>query len=150
MFYTTLCITTRLDRLCLVEVLLHASDLGHIFAGSFCTVRQHPLFVSQDCGFHAEMWWDLSLTDPAAKSQLDSMLATKYGFLMMKPGIPFDLDGPTTTTLRLEALQATQRAIEDPNRCYSVGVITAITASVFEAVSDWITLVLREPQLIWS
>lgn len=63
------------------------------------------------------------------------MLATKYGFLMTKPGVPFDLDGPTPTILRLKALQATQKAIEDPGRCYSVGVITAITASVFEAVS---------------
>ncbi|KAH0286337.1 hypothetical protein KCU62_g6881, partial [Aureobasidium sp. EXF-3399] len=99
----------------------------------FSRMRQHPSFVNQDCNFHAEMWWDLSLLDPAAKSQIDSMLATKYGFLMLEPGIPFDLDGPTTTTLRLEALRATQRAIEDPSRCYSIGVITAITASVFEA-----------------
>lgn len=81
------------------------------------------------------MWWDLSLSDPAATSQIDSMLATKYGFLMTKPGVPFDLDGPTPTILRVKALQATQKAIEDPSRCYSVGVITAITASVFEAVS---------------
>lgn len=63
------------------------------------------------------------------------MLATKYGFMMTKPGVPFDLDGPTPTMLRLEALQATQKAIEDPGRCYGVGVITAITASIFEAVS---------------
>lgn len=63
------------------------------------------------------------------------MLATKYGFLMTKPGVTFDLDGPTPTILRVKALQATQKAIEDPSRCYSVGVITGITASVFEAVS---------------
>ncbi|KAI5194067.1 hypothetical protein AUEXF2481DRAFT_450724 [Aureobasidium subglaciale EXF-2481] len=61
------------------------------------------------------------------------MLATKYGFLMTKPNVPFDLDGPTPVILRLEALRATQRAIEDPRRCYSVGTIAAITASIFEA-----------------
>jgi len=99
----------------------------------FSRMSRHPLFISQDCDFHAELWWDLSQSDPAATSQVDSMLATKYGFLMSEPGVPFDLDGPTPTMLRLQALQATQKAIEDPSRCYGVGVIAAITASIFEA-----------------
>jgi hypothetical protein len=64
------------------------------------------------------------------------MLVTKYGFMMSQPGVPFDLDGPTPANLRLQALQATQKAIEDPSRCYSIGVITAITASIFEAVGN--------------
>lgn len=102
-------------------------------------MSHHPRFVTQDCNFHAEMWWDLSLTDPAATAQVDSMLATKYGFIMSKPGVPFDLDGPTPTRLRVEALKATQKAIEDPDRRYSIGVIVAITASIFEAVSDQVS-----------
>jgi hypothetical protein len=100
-----------------------------------CQVCRHPLFISQDRDFHTELWWDLSRSDPAATFQIDSMLVTKYGFMMSKPGLPFDLEGPTPTILRVKALQATQKAIEDPSRCYSVGVIAAITASIFEAVS---------------
>jgi hypothetical protein len=52
--------------------------------------------------------------------------------------------------LRLEALQATQKAIEDPSRCYSVGVIAAITASIFEAVGTLNTPAHRKFWLIWN
>ncbi|KAI5272032.1 hypothetical protein E4T47_04698, partial [Aureobasidium subglaciale] len=108
------------------------------FTDVLSVVRYHPRFAAQDCDFHAELWWELSQLDPAVSSQVDSMLATKYGFLMTKPNVPFDLDGPTPVILRLQALRAIQRAIEDPRRCYSVGTIAAITASIFEAVSDMI------------
>lgn len=47
----------------------------------------------------------------------------------------FDLDGPSVMTLRVKALQETQKAIEDPDRCVSLGVIAAIISSILEAVS---------------
>lgn len=47
----------------------------------------------------------------------------------------FDLDGPSVMTLRVKALQETQKAIEDPDRCVSLGVIAAIVSSILEAVS---------------
>jgi hypothetical protein len=49
--------------------------------------------------------------------------------------MPFDLDGPTSTMLHLKAVQETQRAIEDPARCYGTGLVAGITASIFAAVS---------------
>ncbi|KAH0334424.1 hypothetical protein KCU81_g9461, partial [Aureobasidium melanogenum] len=45
----------------------------------------------------------------------------------------FDLDGPSVMTLRVKALQETQKAIEDPDRCVSLGVIAAIISSILEA-----------------
>lgn len=47
----------------------------------------------------------------------------------------FDVDGPSVMTLRVKALRETQKAIEDPDRCIGLGMIAAIIASIFEAVS---------------
>lgn len=61
------------------------------------------------------------------------MLAAYFG--RFEYSRTFDLDGPSVTTLRVKALQETQRAIEDQDRCTGLGVIVAVIASIFEAVS---------------
>lgn len=58
-------------------------------------------------------------------------------FRLFRGGLgTLNLDGPYLMTLRVNALRETQRAIEDPDRCMSLGLIVGVTASIFEAVSS--------------
>lgn len=94
----------------------------------------HEEFFGQNGYVCADLWWDLSRLDIAATYQIDSMMATNFRFITER-AMPFDLDGPSSTMLHLKALQETQRAIEDPTRCYSLGTIASVIASIFAAVS---------------
>jgi hypothetical protein len=97
-------------------------------------VLSHEEFFGQNGAVCAHMWWDLCRLDIAATYQIDSMMDTNCRYLT-EGTMPFDLDGPTSTMLHLKAVQETQRAIEDPTRCYGTGLIAGITASIFAAVS---------------
>jgi hypothetical protein len=96
-------------------------------------VLSHEEFFGQNGVVCAHMWWDLCQLDIAATYQIDSMMDTNCRYLT-EGTMPFDLDGPTSTMLHLKAVQETQRAIEDPARCYGTGLIAGITASIFAAV----------------
>lgn len=97
-------------------------------------VLSHEEFFGQNAYVCADLWWDLSRLDIAASYQIDSMMATNFRFITERT-MPFDLDGPSSTMLHLKAVQETQRAIEDPSRCYSLGTIASVIASIFAAVS---------------
>lgn len=83
---------------------------------------------------HGHLWQDLFHLDHSASYQIDLMLAA-YFSRFEGGACTFDLDGPSLMTLRVKALQETQKAIEDPDRCVGLGVIVAIISSIFEAVS---------------
>jgi hypothetical protein len=105
-------------------------------------VLAHEEFFGQNGAVCAHMWWDLCRLDIAATYQIDSMMDTNCRYLT-EGTMPFDLDGPTSTMLHLKAVQETQRAIEDPTRCYGTGLVAGITASIFAAVSRRIAIVPR-------
>jgi hypothetical protein len=104
-------------------------------------VLAHEEFFGQNGAVCAHMWWDLCRLDIAATYQIDSMMDTNCRYLT-EGTMPFDLDGPTSTMLHLKAVQETQRAIEDPARCYGTGLIAGITASIFAAVSRQIAILI--------
>ncbi|KAK5999437.1 hypothetical protein QM012_005438 [Aureobasidium pullulans] len=83
---------------------------------------------------HGRFWQDLFDLDHSASYQIDLMLIAYFDRLEGGGGYHiFDLDGPPVMTLRVKALQETQKAIEDPDRCVGLGVIVAVIASIFEA-----------------
>lgn len=101
----------------------------------------HEEFFGQNGSICANLWWKFSTLDIAATYQIDSMMATNFRFITERP-MPFDLDGPSSTILHLKAVQETQRAIEDPARCYSLGTIAGVVASIFAAVSGKLPILI--------
>lgn len=83
---------------------------------------------------YLELWQDLARLDYAASYNIDSMLAA-FSSRSGTQHSPCNLGGLHPISLRVKALQETQKAIQDPDRCWGLGLIVAVAASIFEAVS---------------